>query len=317
MADDTRPSGGRLAELDRRLVPAMQARARRLGGVLARPVRRLGRWEERVAGGRALGFGLRNRSLVALVAGVVVLAGAAVQLQRLPELRAGAGQAAPGDAPGGRPDGGGPGAGVPGVGEPDRTTIGPPRGVDLAAYVDARRAVLDELSAAAEARTAVVSFVEYLTPAEVAEVLAGAGGATVTRVQLRVPDDAAVPVEAPVVADDLAGAVDGALAPVLAELAEEEASARELLESGTVEDEAFLEDLENRLATLSTVRNVVSSGAPLVFAVLVEAEPAVLQALSGAPTVRLVDLGPVDPDPERLRVAGLLPEDRDRTTFGT
>jgi hypothetical protein len=297
-----------LAALDRRVVPALQHGARRLAHRVAAPLRALTRWEERSAGGRPFRVADRNRTLIGLLAALVVLGAGAVHMQRFPELRAAQEQAGvqtverPGRAAG-SPDG------------PDGpVTVGPPRGVDLPAYLEARSPLVAELDPAAGERLAVVSFTEFRTAEEVEALLAEVG-ATALVAQVRIPDDTAVPLQTEVVGG-LAASVERALEPELAELAEEERSARELLDSGTIEDEAFLADLENRVATLSTVRNVVASGAPLLFAVAVQATPSRLLALAGDPTVRLVDVGPAGADPATARLFGILPTDTDRTTFG-
>lgn len=243
-----------------------------------------------------------QRPLIALVAVVVLgLAGSALssELAARPEPTAvpDAGPAAPQPSP------------EPGR---DAVVVGPPRGAEVAAYVEDRTAEL--LEATATVDTAVVSFTEVLTVAEALTVVGD--DVDVRAVLLRLPLDLATPQTVRVgPGDDVAAAVAAALDERLAPLAEEEASTRELLESGTVDDQDFLEEYERRLDELVAARQAAEEG-EVVHAVVVRGALADLQALVDAPAVRLVDPAPPGTDVATSVFHGLLPGDTETVTFG-
>lgn len=313
MARPERPTTdapGALARLDERVVPSLQRGARRAARVLAAPLRVLGRWEERVAGGRPLRFAARNRQLVLLVAVTIAAAGSFVHLLRYPEIRDArraselAGREQTVREPTAPVDVAGDGVG----------TVGPVLGRSLDDYVDERREALVELGADAE-RLAVVSFDEYVTPEAVADVLPE--GVRIRFAQYRIPAEGERPLETEVVRDDLVGSVDRAVEAVLGPILTEIEEAERLIDSGSVEDEAFLEDLRRRVSELEAVRNLLDSTSRVVFAVVVEADGETLRTLAEADGVRLVDVAEEPLDASRSSFFGLVPEDRERATFGS
>lgn len=292
-----------LARLDDRVVPVLQRGARRTAAVLGAPFRALLRLEDRFAPGpvRVL---LRFRQFLVLLAALVLFGGSYVHLQRYPELRAA--QARGGGATPASQAEGSPSPGVALI------AVGPTVDADVAAYVRDRRAALVAADEADE-RTAVVSFAGYLTAEEVSGRLGD--GVEVVQVQIRVPAAEQQPV-AVAVDGALAASVRGAVELERERIAEEEKALRELLESGSVEEEDFEEVYRADLDRLAAAREVIDTGAGTVFAAVVRAPVADLRALAEREGVRLVDLAPTEADPAAATFYGLLPEDRERTTFG-
>lgn len=193
--------------------------------------------------------------------------------------------------------------------------VGPALGADLPTYVGARREALDGAADGSEPRVAVVSFAEYAAPADVLDILPS--GSAVRFAQVRIPAEGLTPFETEVVGGDLIGSVERALDAPMSQLASEEQEARTLLESGTVEDEEFVRDLQLRIEELAAVRNLVNSGSGLIFAVVIEAPLDALQALAEDQRVRLVDLASAEIEIENSGFYGLLPEDDEVATYGS
>lgn len=294
-----------LARLDREVVPLLQWIARACAWLLGWPFRTLTRAELRTRLGRGL-----HRHAGLLLFGVVTVAflASAVHFQRYPDLRGDAQAsgpeppAAPGDEP----------VIDPGSGAPAAAAVGPVLGADIVDHVARRSAVLDEVGE--DPRLAVASFDGYVTPDAAIDALPD--GAEVVEVQYRLPSQGERPQRLETDRAGLVAAVDEVVDGALEEFAAEEQEVQRLLDSDTVEDEAFREDLELRLSELQTIRNLLATEAPVVFAVVVRAPGDDLRALSEHADVRLVDVAPADADAETVVFYGVLPEDRDRATFG-
>lgn len=198
--------------------------------------------------------------------------------------------------------------------EPGReaVVVGPARGAEVAAYVEDRTAALQEAPPTVD--TAVVSFTEVLT---IEEVLTIVGDRVEVRsVLLRLPLELATPQTVRVgPGDDVAAAVAAALADRVEPVVTELESARELLESGTVEDEAFVDEYERRVEELEAARAAAEEG-DVVHAVVVRGALADLQALVDAPAVRLVDPAQPGTDVALSVFHGLLPGDTETVSFG-
>ncbi|MBW3662206.1 MAG: hypothetical protein KY469_03820 [Actinobacteria bacterium] len=295
-------------------MPRMQLAARRAATRLAAPIRALDRLDRAVLGDRAVRRIYRARGAVTLLLVAIAFTGTLVHLDRLPEQReqerarreAASEQDVrrPGQGPSGPEDALAGGAQV----------IGPGLGQPLEEYVAQRRAALSQLDPASEPRVAVVSLREYVTPEQVLELLPD--DASLRFAQIRLPAEGLTPVETEVIGGDLAGSIERAIEVPIAELAAEEEDARTLLESGTVEDEEFRRDLQLRVEELAAVRSLVNSGSGLIFAVVIEASVEDLLALSEAESVRLVDVGAPETDPDNSGFFGLLPEDAEVATYG-
>lgn len=249
----------------------------------------------------------RSWNVALLVAVAIATAASAVHMDRYPELQRVRQEAAqqdlrrPGDATT-------TGALAGGAGD-----VGPAVGVDLQRYVADRRdalAALDE----DERRLAVVSFDGYLT-GEQAEALLP-GSVQVRLVQYRVPVDGAQPLESEVVGGELAASVERALAAELPAIAAEEAELRTLLDSGTLQDEEMVADHEARLSELQALRNLLASGAPVVFAVVVEGPVGALRELAAGEGIRLVDVAPSGAELDGSAFFGVRPEDDRRASYG-
>lgn len=294
-----------LARLDREVVPFLQWIARACAWLLAWPFRTLTRAELRTRFGRAL-----HRSAGLLLFGVVTVGflASAVHFQRYPDLRGDASAPASGstEAPGDDP--------VVGAGPatPRPAAVGPVLGTGIDDHLERRATALEEVGG--DPRLAVVSFDGYVAPAAVVDALPA--GADVLEVQYRLPAAGERPQRLDTDRDRLVGAVDGIVDEALEEFAAEEEEVQRLLDSDTVEDEAFREDLELRLSELQTIRNLLATEAPVVFAVVVRATGDDLRALSEHADVRLVDVAAADADAETVVFYGVLPEDRDRVTYG-
>lgn len=308
----TRPGGSRwslpalLARIDREVVPLLQWLARAVAWLLGWPFRTLTRAELRTRLGRSLH---RNGGLVLLAAVAVAFLGSAVHFQRYPDLRAGAiaSEPLPGsDEPAIEPGPAGPTDDAP-------AAVGPALGADVEEHLQRRAAALDAL-AGDEPRLAVVSYDEYRTPDAVLATLPE--GTDVLEVQYRLPAETERPRQLETDREGLVADVEGAVDVARDEFAAEEHEVQRLLDSDTVEDEEFRADLELRLSELQSIRNLLDTAAPVVFAVVVRAPGGELRALSVHEGVRLVDVAPPGADAEAIVFYGVLPEDRDRATFG-
>lgn len=297
-----------LARLDQRLVPTLQRGARRAARGLGAPLRAVARLEERLFP-RVVRRVVPAWRVPALLAAVIVVLASAVHLQRFPELRDAAREAA--DAPAAAP---GRTSGEVDPMDVSASSIGPRQGDDLGAYVAERRPVLAALASDDDV-AAVVSFSEYVTAEE--GVAALPEDVRVLRAQYRIPAEGERPREIDVdPADpvtDIEAAIAGALGPIEEEITEVEA----LLDSGTVEEREFEADLERRLSELVSVRNLLEAAPEIVFALVVEGPVDGLQALAEHTDVRLVDPAPPGADAADTAFYGLLPEDRDRASFGS
>ncbi len=322
------------------MVPRLQRGARAavrfLARSLGRPLRSLRRWEQRFAHGRAERFLWRHRQELVLVVSLILFAGSFVHLQRYPELNAQASDQAPAPGP---TTTGSPSDDPPALAG-GAVVVGPGRGEQLAPYIADRRDALAGI-ADDEIRVAVVSFTEHLTGEQAAEVVPD--GVTALEVELRLPDPQMEPFEVAVGEeredgevgeegeereereereagaageDGIESAVNEALAAERERIAREEAEFRELLESGTVEDEDFVAEFRQQLERLKAVRNLLDTGAGTVFAVVVRGPVAELRALAEAERVRLVDPAPAETDPAASTFYGLLPDDDETASYG-
>lgn len=310
---DRRSGGGSspFSRVDEQIVPSLQRGARRVLRFVGAPLRGLRRWEQRVAGGRLLSRLYGNRGLVLFAAVAIAFLASAVHFQRYPDLRVGARDTPAAPAPGDDDAvGGEPGDGA----SEGPVAVGPTVGTEIGGYVSERQAALADLPGDVEEAPAVVSFGEYRTAEHVASTIPT--DAEVTEVQYRLPAEGERPVSLPVAEDGLVEAVGEAVEAARSAYAEEEDEVERLLASDTIEDEEFLEDLERRLSEVVAVRNLLDSGAPIVFAVVVRAPVPALRALSEHGDVRLVDVAPPGADPDRTVFYGVLPEDREVATYG-
>lgn len=173
--------------------------------------------------------------------------------------------------------------------------IGPLAGTDLDAYSTTRRAALSD---AAGRRSAVVSFVSYVSPKDMREMLASV---EVRRALVAIPGGR--PVEAP--ADDIMAT----LRRQREEAAEEKSALDELLP--TVDDpefkQSYREDIE-RLTRLLAAGEVTK----VVYGAVVVGSADQLRALAKTPSIRLVDVGPTAVAPPEGSVAGIRPEELTR-----
>lgn len=242
-----------------------------------------------------------QRPLIALVAVVVLaVAGSTLATDRARQDDPGA-PAGPGAAPAPSPE---PGR--------EAEVVGPARGAEVGPYIEDRTAAL--LDAPATLDTAIVSFSEVLTVEEAQTIIAGR--AEIRSVLLRLPLELATPQTVRVGSgDDLAAAVEEALQQRLEPVVTELDAQRELLDSDTVEDEAFVAEYERRIEELEAARAAAEAG-EVVHAVVVRGGLADLQALVDAPAVRLVDPAPPGTDVALSVFHGLMPGDDDTVSFG-
>lgn len=302
---------GVLARLDHRAVPLLQRGARATVRGLAWPFRALRRVEDRAVP-RLVAWATRSWRLGVLLAAIIGVLGSAVHLQRYPEIRDArraaelAAQEQTVRVPGGRPAGGGDLAG-------GAQTVGPQVGAELPGYVEEREEALAALPDDGTT-VAVVSFSEYLDPEAIGALLPAELEVLVA--QYRLPAEGEQPLETEVVRGDLAGSVDRAVEQAIAPVIDEVDEVRTMLESGTIDDPAFEADLERRLSELQAVRNLVDSSHRVIFAVVVEGPVGALRTLAEHDDVRLVDPAPGETDPDASAFYGLLPEDRERASFG-
>ncbi|MDX1620592.1 MAG: hypothetical protein R3320_06360 [Nitriliruptorales bacterium] len=310
LIDRFRPLLDRLRQVDGSAVPALQRAARGSIRVLGRPFRAVRRWEDR----SWFGVVARHRGVVAFVAVAIATAASAVHFDRYPDILAAEAEArAAAERQTVRVPGTSAGDGQPSLAG-GAVEIGPPVGVDLERYITDCHEELAEFGDGEEAIVAVVSFDAYLEPGEVLERLPE--DVTVRFAQYRIPAEGEPPLETEVVGGDLAASIDRAIGDALEPIRAEEAEVEKLIESGTVEDEEYLADYERRLSELRSVKNVLETGAPVVFAVVVEGPVGALQQLVDAERVRLVDPAPGETDLDSSAFFGVRPDDTDRATYG-
>ncbi|MDX1657238.1 MAG: hypothetical protein R3343_00315 [Nitriliruptorales bacterium] len=302
----------RLWNMDSAVVPRLQRRARRVTGFLGRPFRAVRRWEDR-SWFRVVA---RHRAVLAFLAVAIATAASAVHFDRYPDLleaRAEARAAAERQAirvPGS--SSGGEGSELAGGGTYE---IGPPVGGDVDAYIADRHQELADLAADDDRPlVAVVSFAGYLEPEAVLSILPE--GTTVRLAQYRIPAESEPPLETEVVGGDLVASIDRIIETELGPIRAEASEVEKLIESGTVQDEEYQADYERRLSELKTVENVLETGAPVVFAVVVEGAAGPLRDLVDHEDVRLVDPAPGETDIDGSAFFGLRPDDTDEVTYG-
>jgi hypothetical protein len=246
-----------LRRFDRALIDGF----RRLGRSLLAPAVGLARWEHARAPAPVAAVA-RRPTLVAVLAGAVVVAGSAVHLDRFPDRD-------PEDEVAGTPQ------------APDE--VGPPAGADIASYADRRHERLRELDAdtlALDLR-AVVSFEETVAIG----ALPVPDGLEVERVQVLLPGELEPrELDADGVESELETLFEAGREDVDEEIAELEALLAE-----DIDDPAFEEEFETELARLRTLRDQASTEAPVVFAAVVVGPGTALQELIDAPGIRLVD----------------------------
>lgn len=279
---------GLLARVDDAILP----RLRRVAEAVVAPVRRLRRWEADPERGRVVRGVRRRPSRVAVAAGLVVLIGGAVQLQRFPELTE---QRQAGDAAALASD-----------------EVGPRVGTDLEAYVSGRHDVLDDYDGSEVVR-AVVSF----TAAHGLDDLPLPDDVDVEVVQLVVPAQELEPRQLDLrTVDDPDDVLGRFLAGERAALDEEIAELASTLEED-LGDPDFEADFERRLIELREARERLDDDLGLVFAAVVVAPAVQLRALrDDQAAIRAVDpAGPANRTTD-ARFHGILPSDDERASTG-
>lgn len=244
-----------------------------------------------------------QRPLIAVIAAVVLAIGATSVAGRSTTTTAS-----------GEDEGGSATAGGPPAPEPGRSAqvVGPVRGADVASYVDGRTTAL--LDAPPGVDTAVVSLTDVLSPPDAAAVVGPELEVRALLYRLPLPQATTrtVLLEPQ---DDPAAALAADLGGRVAELRSEQQDTVELLESGTVEDQAFLDEYERRVAELGDAIAAAESGR-VVHAVVVRGDLGLLQGLVDGVGVRLVDPAPPGTDLALSVFAGLLPTDTDTVSEG-
>lgn len=191
--------------------------------------------------------------------------------------------------------------------EPGRAAeiVGPVRGADLQGYVDDRTAAL--LEAPDSVDTAIVSFTDVLSVQDAVTLVMGAGEVRAVLYRLPVPQAASRTVRVGP-GDDIAAALQADLEGRVADLQQERQAAVDLLESGTVDDEAFIADYERLVAELDDAIAAAEDGR-LVHAVVVRGDIEDLRDLVDEVGIRLVDPAPPGTDIALSVFSGLLPGD--------
>jgi hypothetical protein len=265
------PPSGPLHRADRALDAALRWLTDRLGA----PGRRLARWERSSTSPLVRGVVTRP-GLVAVLAGLVVVAGAGLHLARFPAADGARAPAAPDE-------------------------IGPPAGTDLTAYAERRHELLLALGEEETGQhlRAVVSFAELVPLGD----LPLPDGVEVERVQLLLPGELE-PRELG------AEGADRDLERALADGREEldlEITELERLLAEDVDDPEFEAEFERELARLTELRDRASADAAVVFAAVVVAPGTVLVDLVDAPGVRLVDPAGSEELTRATRLVGVPP----------
>lgn len=275
---------GPLSRLDDAILP----RLRRVAETVVAPARALRRWEAAPQRGRVVRGVVRRPGRVAVLAGIVVLAGGALQVQRFDAV------SDRGPAP---------------VAAADE--VGPRIGADLTAYVAGRDELLEGY-AADEVVRAVVSFASthdlgtLPLPDEV----------EVEAVQLVVPAQEADPRQLDLrTVDD----PDAVIARFLE--AERDALEQEIDElASTLEEDLgdpdFEADFRRRLAELEAARDELADAPGLVFAAIVVAPAEQLRTLRAEDPIRAVDPAGPAAATAGARFHGILPGDEERASTG-
>jgi hypothetical protein len=175
---------------------------------------------------------------------------------------------------------------------PPVTEVGPPPGTELAGYVSARKAAL---AANREERLAVVSLAKYSTQAQVKTLLG-----TNPVVALLVAPAGTAPA---VVTGDLAAWAKEQTATTQSERVE----IKKLIP--TVDDPAFKTFYNSEVTRLDKALKAFDPNSAMVFAVVVKAPAAALQALGAKAEVRLVDLANTATPTKDPVYRGLRPEE--------
>jgi hypothetical protein len=175
---------------------------------------------------------------------------------------------------------------------PPATEVGPAPGVELAGYVSARKAAL---AANREERLAVVSLAKYSTQAQVKTLLG-----TNPVVALLVAPAGTAPA---VVTGDLAAWAKEQTATTQSERDE----IKKLIP--TVDDPAFKTFYNAEVTRLDKALKAFDPNSAMVFAVVVKAPAAALQALGAKAEVRLVDLANTATPTKDPVYRGLRPEE--------
>ena len=191
--------------------------------------------------------------------------------------------------------------------EPGRAAeiVGPVRGADLQGYVDDRTTAL--LEAPGTVDTAIVSFTDVLSVQDALTLVTAAGEVRAVLYRLPVPQAATRNVRVGP-GDDIAEALQADLAGRVEVLQQERQAAVDLLESGTVDDEAFIADYERLVAELDDAIAAAEDGR-LVHAVVVRGDIEDLRGLVDEVGIRLVDPAPPGTDIALSVFSGLLPAD--------
>lgn len=171
--------------------------------------------------------------------------------------------------------------------------IGPQPGGEIAAYLNERSAAL---AASGGERTAVVSFVDYLSEAQ---ARATVGQARIVSLLAAVPGGAPGVVNAGL-ADWVAGQV--------ADKRDDRDQIQQLLP--TVDDPQFKAFYQEEVDRLDALLEGVKPDGPLVFGVVVRAPVADLKSLARSPQVRLVDVAPTATVKSGAPIRGLRPEEK-------
>lgn len=315
------PTRSILTRIDDAVVPRLQRGAASVARVLGTPLRAV-LWVENRFFGRIARFGYRNRSLVAFVAVAVGFSAAAVHAQRYPEIqRRLAEERAAAEALSVREAGSySQGTGSEGALAGGAVAVGPPVGADLEDYADERGRALATVGAR-DRRVAIVSFTEFLSAEEAAELLPAS--IDLVLAQYRIPISDAPNAagsdeelgEVEIIGGDLEASVGKLIDVRVADLQSQEDEFRSYLESG-VDSEDYRRDFENRLEELKAARNVLAGSGAIVFAVVVEGQGSDLQSLATLESVRLVDPAPAEIDVDASAFFGVRPDDNRLATFG-
>jgi hypothetical protein len=172
------------------------------------------------------------------------------------------------------------------------TDLGPLPGVDLAGYIQNRRAAL---AAARDDRVAVVSLNKYATEAQARAVV---GSLPVVALLVAPPGTAPA-----IVTTDLPTWAKGQTDATRSEQDE----IKKLLP--TVDDPAFKTFYQSEIDRLTKALKNFAPDGPLVFAVVVRGPATALQALGARPDVRLVDVGDKPQADPKAVFRGLRPEE--------
>lgn len=295
----------RLAAMDHWVVPRLQ----RLAASTARRVddasRTLVALEDGLADGWPVGLVTRHVRVVAFLVASMLLAGAAVHMDRY----AGTQEASDGvqeiTEAGEARASGGLLAGGEGV------EVGPTVGEAVDAYISRRSGDVLRLDAVA-VRVAIVSFREPLDAGALATLLADLD---LLRVQFLNPQASSRPLSSEV-EGSIARTIEGAVAAVQTMAAEERDNAQALLDDGNITDPSFADDYRRRVVEMEELLQLLDGDPAIVFAVVVEGDGATLRRVADQSAVRLVDVAPAETSLPDSGFWGLLPTDTEIVTFG-